>query len=76
MRWKRLCVMLGTFVILTNCSEQQAGSETSREILRAWEETLPSASPRDTEQTRREVAVNRLAFVSLCKKLEVCDGRS
>ena len=64
---KKLCAALGMILMLSGClSPQTALDRTEHEIFVQLNNTLPTASRRDTERTKREVGIHRKVFVDLC----------
>ena len=70
---KRLCAISLASLILTNCSDGPVafGTEAKRETFAQLAPILPTASTRDTEQTRIEVGVFRAVFLAICPD-DVC----
>lgn len=75
MAYLRLSGTLMALMILTGCFGSPAGYETARATARAWGDTLPTASTKDTRQTKVEIAKNRLAYQVVCRETGLCrDG--
>lgn len=68
----KLSLALVTMLTLTACSTPPTGSETSKAILGAWGDTLPTASRNDTPQTKLEIGTNRTVYFELCGKFKAC----
>jgi len=68
----KLSLVLVTMLTLTGCLRAPTGSETSKAILGAWGETLPTASRDDTAQTKLEIGTNRTVYFELCGKFKAC----
>lgn len=59
---------------LMSCSEEPVALDrTINENFRQLDQKLPTASPKDTEQTRLEVGVFRALFLKLCPEF-VCQS--
>ena len=65
----RLTALALMMTLIASCGELTA-YETTKEVLRRVYGTLPTASSRDTEQTKREVGVHRVVVKALCDDLK------
>ena len=65
----RLMALTLMMTLTASCGVLTA-SETTKEVLRQIHGTLPTASTRDTEQTKREVGKHRVVVKALCDDLD------
>lgn len=70
----KLSLALAMTLILMNCSETQTGSATSGAILKAWGDTLPTASQKDTARTKLEIGINRKVYFEVCAQFGQCSN--
>ena len=60
---------------LIACSGALTASETTKAVFEELGETLPTASSKDSAQTKYEIGVHRVVFFELCEKLNAgCAG--
>ena len=71
-RGMKLAVLMMT-VSLTACAPRVALEKTVDEVFTQLDQTLPTASLKDTSQTRREVAIHRAVFKAICPKSACAD---
>lgn len=70
----RLWLTLGLISTLTACLSLPTGSETTKAVFQTLGKTLPTASRKDTDQTKKEVAIHRKVFYELCGEFDYCEG--
>lgn len=64
---RALMTFAAVLVMLTGCTTMPGAGATERAICDAWEDTLPTRSRADTEQTQDEVGQNRATFAAVCR---------
>ncbi len=64
---RALMKFAAVLVTLTGCTTLTTATATETAICDAWEDTLPTRSRSDTEQTQSEVGQNRATFRAVCR---------